>query len=181
MELTPFFFLASALAPAVLMLAAVLLLQLGTGSESQLWTRFKRLSGVALCGALMTLVLYQTVPSIPATVSSMQALSWLGVSALGVWLALLVQLLGTVIAVFSARYLQGEPRQKRYLTALAGVLAAVHVLVLANHWVVLIAAWAAVGLALQHLLCFYPDRPFALLAAHKKRKESTWSPPATLT
>jgi NAD(P)H-quinone oxidoreductase subunit 5 len=26
-----------------------------------------------------------------------------------------------------------------------------------------------VGVALQHLLCFYPDRPFARLAAHKKR------------
>ncbi|WP_043112890.1 NADH-quinone oxidoreductase subunit L, partial [Pseudacidovorax intermedius] len=28
---------------------------------------------------------------------------------------------------------------------------------------------AAVGAALQRLLCFYPDGPFALLAAHKKR------------
>lgn len=44
-----------------------------------------------------------------------------------------------------------------------------HLLLLADHWLVLIAAWAAIGLALQHLLCFYPDRPFALLAAHKKR------------
>ncbi len=49
------------------------------------------------------------------------------------------------------------------------MLAAVHLLLLADHWLVLIAAWAAVGLALQHLLCFYTDRPFALLAAHKKR------------
>mgnify|MGYP006173084959 CR=1 FL=1 len=55
------------------------------------------------------------------------------------------------------------------LLALAGVLASVHTLLLADHWWVLIAAWALVGVALQQLLVFYPERPFALLAAHKKR------------
>jgi NAD(P)H-quinone oxidoreductase subunit 5 len=44
----------------------------------------------------------------------------------------------------------------------------VHILLLANHWLVLIGAWAAIGRAMHHLLCFYPERPFALLAAHKK-------------
>jgi len=53
--------------------------------------------------------------------------------------------------------------------ALAGVLGAVHLLLLADHWLLLIAAWAAVGLVMQTLLCFYPERPFAQLAAHKKR------------
>ena len=169
MELTPFFILVSAFAPAVLMLAAALASHVCTGTESRLWRRFNLLSVTALCGALLTLVLYQTLPSVSAAVSSMQPFNWLGISALGVWLAVLVQLLGTVIAVFSSRYLQGEGGQRRYLVALSGVLTGVHVLLLANHWLVLIAAWAAVGLALQHLLCFYPDRPFALLAAHKKR------------
>jgi NAD(P)H-quinone oxidoreductase subunit 5 len=93
----------------------------------------------------------------------------LSTSLAGAWVALLVQLLGTVIAAFSSRYLQGEPGQPRYVAALGGVLAGVHLLLLADHWLVLIAAWVAVGLALQHLLCFYTDRPFALLAAHKKR------------
>ena len=87
----------------------------------------------------------------------------------GLIVALLVQLLGTVIASFSARYLQGEAGQRRYVAALAAVLATVHVLLMANHWLVLIVAWAVVGLALQHLLCFYPERAFAQLAAHKKR------------
>jgi NAD(P)H-quinone oxidoreductase subunit 5 len=87
----------------------------------------------------------------------------------GAWVALLVQLLGTAIGAFSARYLEGEPGQGKYVCALAAVLAAVHALLLADHWLTLIAAWSAVGIALQKLLCFYPDRPFALLAAHKKR------------
>jgi NAD(P)H-quinone oxidoreductase subunit 5 len=63
--------------------------------------------------------------------------------------ALLVQFLGTVIGVFSSRYLQGEPGQGRYMARLAGVLAGVHVLLLADHWLLLIAAWAWVGHALR--------------------------------
>lgn len=87
----------------------------------------------------------------------------------GVLMAVLVQLLGTVIGSFSSRYLQGEAGQARYVASLSAVLAAVHLLLIADHWLVLIAAWSVVGMALQHLLCFYPDRPFARLAAHKKK------------
>lgn len=90
-------------------------------------------------------------------------------SPFSLWMGLLVQLLGTVIGGFSQRYLQGEAGQHRYIAGLAGVLAAVHLLLLADHWLVLIAAWITVGTALQPLLCFYPERPFARLAAFKKR------------
>lgn len=93
----------------------------------------------------------------------------LQVTPVGQILALLVQLLGLVIGGFSARYLQGEARQRAYVAALAAVLACVQLLVLADHWLLLIAAWAAIGVALQDLLCFYQDRPMARLAAHKKR------------
>ncbi len=92
----------------------------------------------------------------------------LRVSVLGLVIALLVQFLGVVIGRFSARYLDGERGQKGYITALSGTLAGVQLLVLADHWVLLIAAWASVGITLQRLLCFYPERPFARLAAHKK-------------
>jgi NAD(P)H-quinone oxidoreductase subunit 5 len=94
--------------------------------------------------------------------------SWLAVTPLGAGVAVLVQLLGTVIASFSARYLDGEDNQPRFAASLAGVLLAVHLLLLANHWLVLIVAWGLIGVALERLLCFYADRPLALLAAHKK-------------
>ena len=55
------------------------------------------------------------------------------------------------------------------MTALASVMVAVHLLLMADHWVILISAWALVGFALEHLLCLYPNRAFALLAAHKKQ------------
>lgn len=83
--------------------------------------------------------------------------------------SLLVQLLGLVIGTFSYRYLDGEPRQAYFVKHFAMVLASVHLLLIANHWLIMIAAWSSVGFFMRQLLCFYPDRPFALLASHKKQ------------
>jgi len=149
-----------ALAPMGWMGLAALLAFLSRLPLPTMWRAFQALCVLAL--AMTGLALWAGPGGSP----------WSGVlqvSSIGLAMAALVQLLGTVIAVFSARYLQGEAGQRRYVAALAAVLAAVHLLLLADHWVVLIAAWALVGAALQHLLCFYPNRPFARLAAHKKR------------
>ena len=148
------------LMPAILMVAALLLSLRPVPSVVRLWRVFMLLSGAALVCTLIAAFVGQKFPELRP---------WLSASPLGMALAVLVQLLCTVIAAFSSRYLDGEPGQQRYVTALAGVMAAVHLLLMADHWVVLITAWALVGVALQHLLCFYPDRPFALLAAHKKQ------------
>ena len=124
------------------------------------WRVFMPLSALAFAASL---------PGAWAGAQLPAGLPWLALTPLSGLLAALVQLLGTVIGAFSARYLEGEDGQKRYAAALAGMLASVHLLLLANHWLVLIAAWSLIGAALQHLLCFYGDRPFARLAAHKKR------------
>ncbi|RTL45704.1 MAG: NADH-quinone oxidoreductase subunit L [Burkholderiales bacterium] len=160
MNLTPFLTAAAALLPALLMLAAAL--QPRGAALPSLWRRMQVLSVLAVAAALASLAATLIGPGAAG-------MPGLAMTTVGAWMAVLVQFLGTVIAFFSARYLAGEPGQPRYVAALGGVLAAVQVLLLADHWLVLIAAWAAVGLALQHLLCFYTDRPFALLAAHKKR------------
>ena len=142
------------------MLAAMLFALLPVGPIERLWRVFMTLSGTALTCAVIAVCSGLDAPGLSP---------WLRASTLGAGLAVLVQLLATVIAAFSARYLDGELGQRRYVAALAGVLAAVHLLLLADHWLVLIGAWALIGFALQYLLCFYPLRPFALLAAHKKR------------
>lgn len=169
MDLIHLLYLIAMLAPVGLMLIAVLVMRPGmSGTGTNLmWRRFSVLSvGALLCaGAALAL----QAGGLAGEAGTGVLLPWLRSSQTGSALAILVQLLGTVIGAFSARYLQGEPGQQRYITALAGVLASVHLLLLANHWLVLITAWALVGVALQPLLCFYPDRPFALLAAHKKR------------
>lgn len=148
------------LLPALLMLAAAVLPHVHRSGVTVLWRGFHVLSALALTACVVAL----------AGVRGEGAMQpWLLATIPGSIVALLVQFLGTVIAVFSSRYLDGEPGQRSYLASLALVLGAVQVLLLADHWVVLIASWAFVGVALQRLLCFYEDRPFALLAAHKKR------------
>ena len=47
-------------------------------------------------------------------------------------------------------------------------LAAVAFTVLSNHLLMLIGGWVAISLGLHQLLLFYPERPRAALAAHKK-------------
>lgn len=153
-------FTTCALAPAASMLTAALLPRLRGISDAGLWRAFQGLSGAALVGAAVAVLAGPDALQLPTVLRAFP---------LGLGLTLLVQLLGLVIAGFSTRYLQGEAGQRRYIAALGGVLTAVHLLLMADHWLVLIAAWALVGAALQRLLCFYPERAFAQLAAHKKR------------
>lgn len=133
--------------------------------------RFPSLSTATLWRTLQTLSIAATVLAVVALVSGAYRTHWNGMltgSVFSLSLAVLVQFLGTVIGSFSLRYLQGEVGQRGYVGSLASVLACVHLLLLADHWLLIIAAWAGVGAALQQLLCFYPDRPFARLAAFKK-------------
>lgn len=147
-------------APPAAMSVTALVLMLARPTSKGLWRLFQTISMLALALAVLSLCLARGARPWPGV---------LQVSVIGLVLAVLVQGLGAVIGAFSARYLQGEGGQRQYAVALAAVLSAVHLLLLADHWLVLIAAWAAVGLALEHLLCFYPERPFARLAAYKKR------------
>lgn len=164
---------ASAVAPASIMLfiawKATSLREDPEDNDGSLWESFTVLSGLAFLSALATFGLQMLVTPFGDEGPLSRYLPGLTVNLPGAAMAVLVQLLGMVIGGFSARYLQGEPGQTRYIAGFAGVLATVHVLLLANHWLVLIAAWAMAGKVLQGLLCFYPERPFALLAAHKKQ------------
>ncbi|MFM8900854.1 MAG: NADH-quinone oxidoreductase subunit L [Burkholderiales bacterium] len=81
---------------------------------------------------------------------------------------LLVAFLGWVIVRYSQTYLEGEPQQTRYVRGLMLTLAAVSGVVLSNNLAFLVLAWMATSLALNSLLTFYPERPQALLVAHKK-------------
>ncbi len=156
----------AALLPLAAMLLAVVLPLATTAPAAAQWRRFHVLAALGLLASVASAGLHALRPDAAAASAGSP---WLQVTLVGSVLAVLVQGLVVVLGHFSARYLQGEAGQARYVASLAGVLAAVHALLLADHWLVLIAAWAAVGLALERLLCFYADRPFALLAAHKKR------------
>ena len=80
----------------------------------------------------------------------------------------LIAFLGWVIGDYSGRYLRGEPGQSRFIVAFLATLASVTAVVASTNLGVLILAWAASSAGLHHLLTFYPQRPAAIIVAHKK-------------
>ncbi len=80
----------------------------------------------------------------------------------------LVGFIGLVILRFSRRYLDGDAGQVRYVRWFLATLAAVSLLVLANHLLLIWLAWLGTSISLHQLLTFYDDRAPALIAAHKK-------------
>ena len=102
MELHPLMKTVAVLAPIAAMLPLALGIAFRRVSTDTLWRLFQALAGMALATAA---VLAWAGPAGIVLPAGLQA------SALGLVLALLVQLLGTVIGSFSSRYLQGEPGQ----------------------------------------------------------------------
>lgn len=80
----------------------------------------------------------------------------------------LVAILGFTIVRYSWVAFSGEADRSRFLRALLMTIAAVVVVLLSNHLVLFWAAWVSVSLCLHRLILFYPQRPRAQLAAHKK-------------
>ncbi|MFO1516144.1 MAG: NADH-quinone oxidoreductase subunit L [Lysobacterales bacterium] len=90
------------------------------------------------------------------------------VDRLGLLMLALVTLLGAVVVRYSRRYLDGSPRQGRYLAWLSLTLLAVVVLVGTRHLLWLYFAWVGASLTLHPLLRHFAGRPGATLAARKK-------------
>ena len=86
----------------------------------------------------------------------------------GSLMLLLGTFIGWAILRYSQPYLDGERNETGYISALLVALAAVVLVVISNHLLVLVAAWTATSLALRKLLTFFHERPAAVLAAHKK-------------
>ena len=88
--------------------------------------------------------------------------------SIGGAVTLLVAFVGWVIVRYSQPYLNGEPEERRYVRWLMATLAAVSVVIAANHVLLLALAWMATSLAMHRLLNFFGHRPAAVAAAHKK-------------
>lgn len=90
------------------------------------------------------------------------------IDAVAVVMMTLISFLGMVIARFSTRYLQGDPRQGDFFRWIAVTLGATLQLVMACNLVLLTAAWMLTSVGLHQLLTYYPERPWAIWAARKK-------------
>ena len=80
----------------------------------------------------------------------------------------LISFIGVILMRYSWTYLGGEPGRVRFMSWFLATLGSVALVVLSNHLLLLAMAWTATSLCLHRLLVFYPDRPAAVLAAHKK-------------
>ncbi len=97
-----------------------------------------------------------------------QPSAWLSHQPLRLTLLVLLSVMALVIVRFSRRYLASDPGFGRYLRWLLLTLAAVALVFISNHLLLFALGWIAISLALHQLLMFYPERPRAALAAHKK-------------
>lgn len=95
------------------------------------------------------------------------ALVALRLDAVSATMALLVAFVGWVVVRYSRSYLDGEAREGAFHALMLSVLAAVLVLVQSGSLLVLVLAFAAVGVGLRQLLLFYPERAEARRAAAK--------------
>lgn len=157
----------SELPTTALLMAAPLLLGLGallSYRQSQpvvAWrlARATTLSGLLISAALLVLGLLS---------GSGLTSGWWQSGPLHLTMLLLANFIGFVVVRYSTHYLQGEPRQQRFAALVQSVFAAVSIAVLSDHLLVFLAAWLGISMAMHQLLMFYPDRPRAALAAHKK-------------
>ncbi len=83
-------------------------------------------------------------------------------------LVLLISFIALMVLRFARSNFAWDPDEQRFLRWLLATYAAVVVTVTANHLLLFWCAWASISLSLHQLLMFYPERPRANLAAHKK-------------
>src|SRR5262245_31867833 len=76
-----------------------------------------------------------------------------------------VTFIGSLIAIYSAGYMRGDPGYPRFFGAVSLFLAAMTLLVLANNFILLYAGWEGVGLCSYLLIGFWYAKPSAAAAA----------------
>jgi NAD(P)H-quinone oxidoreductase subunit 5 len=120
----------------------------------------KRLSLWASCGATGIAAVLAVLPKASSGITRLDTLA--------VIMVLLVSFLGSVVLRFAVRYLEGDPRQIRFLSWMSLTIGSVLTLVVSNHLLLMLLAWVATSLCLHQLLLHHPDRLGAVFAARKK-------------
>jgi len=125
------------------------------------------------CAALTPFILATVGPftsreALPGPGSSWAQTLHLRLDAVSAVMGILVSFLGWVVLRFSRNYLRGDAAQSRFFSWMSLTLAAVLLLVLSDHLLVLLGAWIATSLCLHRLLLHYPRRAGAVFAARKK-------------
>jgi NAD(P)H-quinone oxidoreductase subunit 5 len=164
-----FFSLLPIAAPLCLIITAILALR----EPGRRPKRLIRLSEDAALAALVIAILSAVLLIFQGRGTSVLiGIGGVGISvrldAVSVIMLLLVSFVGWVVQRYAATYLDGEDHQGAFIGWLLATLASVMLLVLAGNLWLLGGSWIATSLFLHKLLLFYPERPAAIRAAHKK-------------
>ncbi|WP_334027627.1 NADH-quinone oxidoreductase subunit L [Alteromonas sp. P256] len=127
---------------------------------------------VAIVGSI-TLLIVSLVTGLSSSMLTDEGTAAVGVmlvsiSPMKAIVMLTVVAIGTILMRFSRNYLVGEACYPSFLRWMQLTLSSVVITILANHLVIFWAGWLAVSLSLHNLLLLYPERPRAIIAAHKK-------------
>jgi NAD(P)H-quinone oxidoreductase subunit 5 len=127
---------------------------------------------VAIVGSI-TLLIVSLVTGLSSSMLTDEGTTAVGVmlvsiSPMKAIVMLTVVAIGTILMRFSRNYLVGEACYPRFLRWMQLTLSSVVITILANHLIIFWAGWLAVSLSLHNLLLLYPERPRAIIAAHKK-------------
>ena len=90
------------------------------------------------------------------------------IDGLSIIMTALILSVAVIIYRYSANYLAGDGSRRRFTRWFLLVILCVLVLVTSNHLLLMALAWIGTSLSLHRLLVFFPERPAAALAAHKK-------------
>jgi NAD(P)H-quinone oxidoreductase subunit 5 len=155
------------LAPAILLLAAlVMLARPGRRPGAASWlpeTATLVAAGFAVAGLVQLLI----AGPAQITFGDGPLALVLRLDAVSATMSLLVAFIGWIVMRYARSYMDGATREGRFHGLMLATVAAVLVLVHAGSLSVLVLAFMAIGATLRQLLLFYPDRAAARRAATK--------------
>lgn len=146
--------------PLIFLTAAVIGRRIGATRDAGAWG----LASWTSLGALLASLLFAVV----VILTPMDTHPQLQATPLAVLMQLLASFIAFVVVRYSRTSMATEAGARRYLVWLQLTLGAVCLAVVSNHLLLLLAAWVGVSLGLHQLLMFFPERPRAALAAHKR-------------
>jgi NAD(P)H-quinone oxidoreductase subunit 5 len=123
--------------------------------------------GTAITAALSHIFLTINNPTLDKSVLN-HVVNFIRIDSLSLVMLCLITIVALVIIRFSKNYLNQEPREMHYQYWFMLTLASVSVVITSNHFIIFCLAWISISVSLHQLLMFYPNRPRAALAAHKK-------------
>lgn len=144
------------------MLLSLPIMAIGFSNSQRRWQIAELFMGINVLLSVIAWV--QAIFMTSVTLAS----SLIHLTPLNTTILLLISFIALVVLRYAKNNLDGDPDDARFLKWFITTVLAVIITVTTNHLFVFWLSWTAISLSLHQLLMFYPERPRARLAAHKK-------------